>query len=728
MMKNVTRLLILATIIGTGAERGIAQAVPPIGPPGLTATYALEQSDSAKPANVIELTMNLGPVDKWNDAVGQWLHLNAVTANGSQFRLWLLSQGWPSSDLKSAQASALRYVLQSGEDRPVEYRHRLTTRALLPTNGAWPYLLPRPFSSSDTLKPDDLFPPSIEYLGHQYVRRSRALGEPVAPPAEMRLVTLRPDVLTGLPHNTRQADETRRFDDSEYEYIPLTPDDYAAMIDAGLNCFNAPPDNLEWPKEAGVFYWGVGGKDIVFPDDLYNPLYIGPALFLNEPAVVTRDHVLRPRLAEDPLFRKSISPAVALDAFKTHYAEVIETGTPTELIRGLAAREDVDLGSMSFDQTNVYSWETMISSAAHQLLFHPDTPDAIVFEPPGHVGTRRLLPDMNMNYGCQIPVTGSDHFIDIIIGFLRGAARASDKEWGISIYGSVERGESPAFLTRAYDLGATRFFYWDNARLACVPFSEVLALTRVLREHAKQYPNRDLERLRNAADVVILLPPGYNLGHVYMGKGILWGITELNLERRNSEGHTYRTIMGNAFTEIERCLRLGIAFDLLWDLPAISTDGYREIVRVREDGKVEIIDGTSRSVLDGPRMPERPEGASPQLALALSTANGKAPFSITATAQVREGSAPVYYSREPDAKGVHHNQVVAWELYGPEEEDYTCRVPAIVPGTVTEDPDRNYEVNAEIRIDAPGTYRLRAATTDLAGRSAVVWNDITATE
>ena len=38
----------------------------------------------------------------------------------------------------------------------------------------------------------------------------------------------------------------------------------------------------------------------------------------------------------------------------------------------------------------------------------------------------------------------------------------------------------------------------------------------------------------------------------------------------------YRVVMSNFFTEIERCLRSGIAFDLLWDLPEIQLTGYRE--------------------------------------------------------------------------------------------------------------------------------------------------------
>ena len=33
-------------------------------------------------------------------------------------------------------------------------------------------------------------------------------------------------------------------------------------------------------------------------------------------------------------------------------------------------------------------------------------------------------------------------------------------------------------------------------------------------------------------------------------------------------------------------------------------------------------------------------------------------------------------------------------------------------------------VEAQFAVEQPGRYRLRAATTDLAGRSAVVWNEI----
>ncbi len=258
-----------------------------------------------------------------------------------------------------------------------------------------------------------------------------------------------------------------------------------------------------------------------------------------------------------------------------------------------------------------------------------------------------------------------------------------------------------------------------------MPFGEVLAHTRHLTRNATNYPHRDFDRLRTAAEVAILLPPGYNLGHVWMGRGILWGVGELNLERRNREGVTYRDVMGNFFTEIERCLRMGVAFDLLWDLPGMELPGYREVVRVREDGKVAVIQADGQSVHNGARTPPRPAGKPPELHLTLEDHEEKAPCALHVQAHVVEGDAPVWYAPAPDKEGVHHNERVAWGLYGPGEEDYQWRTPVIVTEPARPHAEGGHIVAATVRIAKPGTYRLRAATTDLAGRSAVVWKEIT---
>jgi hypothetical protein len=372
------------------------------------------------------------------------------------------------------------------------------------------------------------------YLGHIYRLEGVKESNDAARPVDASILGLRPDVLIGVPHNTRQKDETRRYDGSDYELVRLTQRDYDEMIQAGMNCLRVDKEQAGWIDRREVFYWGVGPEEISYPECLYRGNYLGPVLFLDEPAVCTRDQVVRPRLTKDREFRKTITPQVVLEEFQKYFREAKYQGTPTMLLRGLAARPDVDAGSMQFLQENLYTWETMVSTALYQLgEGESGPPSAMVFEPPGRFGTRRTLPEMNMAYGCQIPVDDPKNLIGIIYGFLRGAARLAEKEWGTSIYGQVDRADASWFLTYAYDLGAQDFFFWDSARLACVPYSECLALTRTLRAHAGTHPDRNMHTLKQAAEVAILLPAGYNLGHVYMGKGNLWGLGELNLERVN---------------------------------------------------------------------------------------------------------------------------------------------------------------------------------------------------
>jgi hypothetical protein len=535
-------------------------------------------------------------------------------------------------------------------------------------------------------------------------------------------------VLIGVPHNTRQKDETRRYDGSDYELIRLTQRDYDEMIQAGMNCLRVDKEQAGWIDRREVFYWGIGPEEISYPECLYRSNYLGPLLFLDEPAVCTRDQVVRPRLTKDREFRKTITPQIVLEEFQKYFHEAKYQGTPTVLLRGLAARLDVDIGGMQFLQENLYTWETMVSTALYQLgEGESGPPSAMVFEPPGRFGTRRTLPEMNMAYGCQIPVDDPKNLIDIIYGFLRGAARLTEKEWGTSIYGQVDRADASWFLTHAYDLGAQHFFFWDSAQLACVPYSECLALTRALRAHAETHPDRDLHRLKQAAEVAILLPPGYNLGHVYMGKGNLWGLGELNLERVNRQGVKYRTVMGNFFTEIERCVRGGVAYDLFWDIAGHPPAGYREVVRVREDGKVEVMVGGKNVLHESPRIPDRPEGNPPLLVIGLSAETGKAPLEVAARALLVEGSASVYYTLGANSRGIYRNVKVLWELYGPGEEDYRFLLSENREPRIREEGGRT-RVEIEFKIGRPGLYRLRAATVDLAGRTTVLWKNITVEE
>jgi hypothetical protein len=706
----------------TPGNEGKESALP-IGPPGTQAIYQHEPHAGLRETVVRRFTFTLGPIEQGSKGRCQWLAILATKANGHRFAVWVLGRAFPPRTVEQAAATTVRYILQEGSDPPQEFTHRFTGAPVLPSLGAWEYLWPRPESGDFR---DGIAAAQVSWLGHRYTLETAGSNGALPVPAEPRRLALLPDVLVGVPSNSRTKDGTRRYDGSDYEMVRLARNDYAEMILAGMNCFRVDAEQAGWLKNEPVFYWGIGGGAVPFPECLFRSTYLGPALFLDEPAVGTRDYVIRPRLAKDPAFRRSLTPQNVLAAFQSHFHEAVHEGAPTAFLKGMRARPDVALGMMNFPQRNLYSWETMIASAAWQLTAEPDGgPRAIVFEPPGRLGTRRTVPEMNMAYGCQLPPDDPASLAGVVFGFLRGAARVAHKDWGVSIYGAVDRADAPWLLTHAYDLGATHYFFWDNYQLACVPYGECLALARHLQAHVRSHPDRDLARLRRAAEVAILLPPGYDLGHTHMGRGDLWGLDELNLERGNRCGVSYRQVMTSFFTEIERCLRLGVAFDLLWDLEGLKPDGYREVVRVREDGGVEISAGGRRSLRPGPRVPERPAGEPLQLTVGLSGAEGRLPRTITARARITEGSAPVYYTTGADRNGVYHNAMVLWELFGPGQEDHRT-LPA-VRGNPPENPDGSAVVEARFTVERTGRYRLRAATTDLAGRSTVTWNEFALT-
>ncbi len=715
-------LLGFALLLASLGHSGFAADRPPIGPVGRSLHYRNVRDTNLPASTPREWILSLGPVDA--DPRFQWIELKVTKAGGGELKAWWLANGYPSPLPRSPRPQVRRYVVQESSGKTVEYRDRHGGGAVLPSLVDSRELLPRAQGPAPEGFAAD--PPADKalYLGHTYLRVPGEVPSTTPtfpPPLPDRVTTLSPGLLIGLPSNRRTRDDIRRYDGSEYEYVRLSAEDYQRMVDAGVSCLRIDKDQLPFVEPLNAFYWGVSPAEFPYPDFLYRSCYLGPELFLDEPAVTTRDSLIRPRFAKEPEFRRQITPQAAFDYFRTHFDKVLAQGAPVHWRESLASRKDVDLGDLRLSQANLYSWETMIATAGYQLSRDPVAPAAIVFEPPGRIGSRRTLPEFNMSYGCQLPVENPGNLAGVLFGFLRGAARATGKQWGTSIYGAFDRADAPWFFTHAYDLGATHFFFWDNYQLACVPFGECLALARHLQNHADNHPPRDLARLRNAAEVAILLPPGYNLGHVQMGKGSLWGVGELNLERTNSFGVKYRTVMANAFVEIERCLRLGTEFDLLWDLPGLTRAGYREVIVLHEDGTMTVLQGDRREKFATARVPARPDGEPPRLDVALPAESGTAPFELTARATVSETTAPVFYTTGADPAGILHNALVGWDLFGPGEEDYRPLYPSSHQPQVESLGNNTSTVTIQTRLGRPGHYRLRAAVSDLAGRTTVRW-------
>ncbi len=677
-----------------------------LGMPGLTGRYIHTGGKDLPPNNVRRLEINLGKVEGDH----QWTHLCAMKENGRRFTVSLLSSIFPPRTLSKAYESIKRYALDQEEFPAVEFWDQGTGGPVLPELGIWEYLMPD-FSQDKARGP---FPDKMNYLGHRYVL-DRELEREYAPPTDSIVLNLDTGVMIGPAHNTRQKNEERRYDGSDYELMDLCEEDYRKMMDSGMNLLRVNQEQVEWIRNKGAFYWGLAADEISYPEELYRSNYLGPTIFMDEPAVRTRDGIIRPRLDQEEGLGHRLTVDTVLKEFQDYFAKQKESGAPTRLLEGLSSRPDVDIGRMDFKQVNLFSWETMISSALFQLFGQGEPPSAMVFEPPGQFGAMRTLPEFNMSYGCQLPVDDPKVLTDIIYSFLRGAARVTGSRWGMSIYGGIDAADSYWFQTHAYDLGASLFLFWDSHELACVPFGECLSLARNLSLHARNHPHRDLEALKARAEVALVIPSGYNLGHIDMGRGNLWGLAQLNLERRNQYGVKYRTVMRNLFTEIERYVRLGQSFDLFWDIPAAQISGYREVTRIKEDGGVNVDRDGSISCLNGPRKPTRPGGKGPSLTLDLQI-EGDVPATISARAGIEESRAPVFYTPGRNLEGIYKNELVMWELFGPEEGYcFLNRKESVLQVS------DGISVEIKFNLREAGNYRLRAATCDVSGRTSVVW-------
>jgi len=212
----------------------------PLGEPGVAATYRAETPHKG----VNRFTLAVGPEEPGGL---QWIRLDAAKdASEGGFRVWLLRDA-PGNRI-------VRYLFRevgaAGTTR--EYRHELTGEAVLPSHGAWPYMWPRPAPGVA----GGNFPSRVEYLGHLYALESKSDSAWEAPPEIVKIVGLRPDLWLGPPSNTRQKNEMRRYDGSDYELISLTQSDYREMAAAGITCVKAVGQQQAWAEELGMYYWG----------------------------------------------------------------------------------------------------------------------------------------------------------------------------------------------------------------------------------------------------------------------------------------------------------------------------------------------------------------------------------------------------------------------------------------------------------------------------------------
>jgi hypothetical protein len=169
------------------------------------------------------------------------------------------------------------------------------------------------------------------------------------------------------------------------------------------------------------------------------------------------------------------------------------------------------------------------------------------------------------------------------VAFLRGAARCTGKDWGISIYGQSDPEINPVAVTMAYDLGARYIWFWTSDHQHNLPWREQLELSRTVMRRARENPRPPREDLIRKAEVAVAFPEGYTYFPYHM-----WHNPRLGPNDLNHRGMVHREVIANAMWEGILCLKQGIPFDFVVDGPHLEEAGYPKVIRVGYDGEATI--------------------------------------------------------------------------------------------------------------------------------------------
>lgn len=552
-MTSILTIVLFAVAPCIGSRRGPVRAI-----------YEVLLPEDAHGKQVRSLEIAEAPCDGRPNC--RWYRMIGTKVSGDSYTLWFVTDAEPFT-AAPADITFHRYILQEPNRPAVEYVDAGSGEAMVPLFHFVEELLPR----ADGDAAAELFETGT-YLGHPLIRTRMLEGIVVTAPSQLETLRLRGDLIVGTSRNFRDDGKGRASREHNYTFVPFTQNDYEQMIAAGINYFTARGPQVNWICHKPVFYDGFS-PEIAFPEELYRPNFRGLRMFLDEPAC---------RLAGK--YPEGASLQTAVDMIHEHIRHKLYNVS----YRTLLNSHGIDTGTMSLVEPAIPIWETYIGTSYYQLEANPY---GIVQEcrwridPNADSEQILMLQRVNEEFGVNIPVTPENLFT-WFYSQIRGPALAFGAKWGMSIYGQAEPHLRIASMQLAYDMGAEFVWFWTSDHDHHVPYTEQLELARAISEYADAQPPRDLDTLRGAADVAVVLPYGYTLPTVW--QMFTWGTHIYPLDRTNSHGLTYRQVLGPAVCEIARCLGAGISYDVVPAGDLFNPRHYRRVFRVRADGSVRI--------------------------------------------------------------------------------------------------------------------------------------------
>jgi hypothetical protein len=543
----------------------LAATPPPTdaGPrPRTLARYAVLtcKPDTLPPFETVDLSYS--PTEAAESAAASWFQIQGRTKEADIDPALEIQMLIGHDPLRTDQdVPILRYLVRVPETgEALEYRNMHTRRALLPPWGRFQqHFLPHAAQGSPRR---DGFPKTATYLGHvltlKEIRHDAAWK-----PVQGKVLDLDPELLVGTARNFKDA-EGRRVQTSEkndYTYVRFTAEDYATMIAAGSNIFMIGPEQESFVRDEPVFYVrSPSGKGISirWPSDLYRSNYLGPQMFMDEPAIITvGDKQVNTKM-------QSFGDFATVVCSRVHEKYSADIYTLDKLLRDRKA----NLGDMRVEAYDCPIWETLYETAFYQMA---GGGSGIIHEGRYHLDSftkeiaRRAL--VKRKYTVE-------EMLRYYYGTLRGGTRPFGKHWGTSIYGQCDPKIAPAAVTQAYDMGARYIWFWTSDHEHHLPWNEQMELTRTLRKHAREHLRPSIFAPPPTRDVAIIVP----YGHI-VSLEAPWFIRELDPKIESEAATRYRRFLNRVFEAINGVLDQHEDFDISVDDGREMT-GYKRIVRI----------------------------------------------------------------------------------------------------------------------------------------------------
>lgn len=531
--------------------------------PGDWATYDMMSTVEKQAPPVSELNLLIGPEEQGY----HWWQMSGKKQDGTTFAIRALSDSVPMVD--SAPGQIKRYILREGDDRPIEYIDARTGDAYLPKFEFINDLLPQPAAVSQVI---DGYKATGTCLGHVLSLAQTGSGREWEKWEMATQIRLNPDEWHYMYGEARDT-EGHYIYEGDYHYVPLTKEEMDEIIDLGMNSFLVNDQYEEIVYRRPVFYykWFRDDESLKYPEVLYRSNFAGAADFIDEPAIHylgSRDDLDKVKRPEEGalLLSKRVE-----ETWETYSAALRHR---THLRTRLQAR-GANLGTMQLDDTDHPFWETIIETSYYQLQ---SGAAGILHE------CRYQLKDFTAEcekyLGPGLKASDKEMLL-VNFAYLRGAARAFGKDWGVSIYGQCDPEVAPEVITLAYDMGARYIWFWSYDHQHHLPHFMKLKLLKHLQEHKKAHPRPALDTLLHAAHTAVVIPYGYGWTPTF---NQLWESKHLYIDNKNAAGVSHREVIAAIIASGLACVKNGEDFDYVID--GAKLDGYTRVIKVGLDAQI----------------------------------------------------------------------------------------------------------------------------------------------